>query len=349
MRGSAPGLALLLVLSAGCFGPEHLEPEQGGRDYQLQGEYANESYGAQVIALGHGRFRAVLHEGGLPGAGAGAGTDLPATATGRDDGQAVALRGDFDGALKDGTLRVHTAGGESAVMRRIERESPTLGAAPPAGAVVLFGKPDLAAFAEGKLDPRGFLAAGARTKERFGSFTPARRVPDARACPPADKGQARGNSGVYLQDRYEIQVLDSFGARVEGRRLRRDLRQAGAADERLAARPASGRATTSPSTPRASTRAARRDPRTRARRVLAERAQDPRRRRDRRADRRRRARTPGARPARVSRTTGTSSPTATSGSCRAESAHSRNGGMGTPSRIFSEKFSSVAARARSSM
>jgi hypothetical protein len=208
MRGSsALALALLLVLSAGCFGPEHLEPEQGGRDYGLQGEYANESFGAQVIALGHGRFHAALYEGGLPGDGAG--TGLPATATGRDDGQVVPLRGDFDGALKDGTLRVHTAEGESAVLRRIERESPTLGAAAPAGAVVLFGTPDLAAFAEGELDPRGYLAAGARTKERFGSFTV--HVEFRTPFMPDARGQFRGNSGVYLQDRYEIQVLDSFG------------------------------------------------------------------------------------------------------------------------------------------
>jgi len=28
---------------------------------------------------------------------------------------------------------------------------------------------------------------------------------------PNAKGQARGNSGVYLQGRYEVQVLDSYG------------------------------------------------------------------------------------------------------------------------------------------
>jgi hypothetical protein len=33
---------------------------------------------------------------------------------------------------------------------------------------------------------------------------------------PDKKGQARGNSGVYLQSRYEIQVLDSYGIREPG-------------------------------------------------------------------------------------------------------------------------------------
>ena len=28
---------------------------------------------------------------------------------------------------------------------------------------------------------------------------------------PKEKGQARGNSGVYVQGRYEVQVLDSYG------------------------------------------------------------------------------------------------------------------------------------------
>ncbi|HZN65475.1 MAG TPA: DUF1080 domain-containing protein [Tepidisphaeraceae bacterium] len=32
---------------------------------------------------------------------------------------------------------------------------------------------------------------------------------------PGDKGQGRGNSGVYLQGRYEVQVLDSYGIPID--------------------------------------------------------------------------------------------------------------------------------------
>ncbi len=200
------------ALSLACFGPEHLEPEAGGRDFALQGEYVGEGFGAQVVASGGGRFRAVLHAGGLPGAGAD--DAAPAVAHGRDDGDHVAFTGDFDGTLRDGTLRIQTAEGKPALLRRVVRESPSLGAAPPPGAVVLFvDGGDTAAFAEAKLDPRGFLAAGARTRDAFGSFDLHLefRVPFM----PDARGQWRGNSGVYLQGRYEVQVLDSFGHATE--------------------------------------------------------------------------------------------------------------------------------------
>ncbi|HEX2131074.1 MAG TPA: family 16 glycoside hydrolase [Actinophytocola sp.] len=49
-----------------------------------------------------------------------------------------------------------------------------------------------------------------RTKQAFGDFRlhVEFRVPQ---LPPDVTGQDRGNSGVYLQERYEIQILDSYG------------------------------------------------------------------------------------------------------------------------------------------
>ncbi len=96
---------------------------------------------------------------------------------------------------------------------------------PPEAAVVLFDGTDLSNWT--KLDggaPAWEVADAAMTvtagegdivsKEQFADFllhlefmTP--DMPDA-------TGQAKGNSGVFLQGRYEIQVLDSYGIDVPG-------------------------------------------------------------------------------------------------------------------------------------
>jgi hypothetical protein len=96
---------------------------------------------------------------------------------------------------------------------------------PPDTAVVLFDGKDLSNWT--KLDggaPAWEVADGAMTvtagggdivsREQFNDFllhlefmTP--DMPDA-------TGQAKGNSGVFLQGRYEIQVLDSYGIDVPG-------------------------------------------------------------------------------------------------------------------------------------
>jgi len=208
---SSSSLAAACAALIACFGPEHLEPGAGGRDFALQGEYTGAGFGAQVVARGDGRFLVSLHTGGLPGAGGDAAA--PAQAQGRYDGDAVTLLGDFDGTLRDGTLRVRTADGKNALLRRVMRESPTLEAVPPPNAVVLFDGNGISAFAEGKLDPRGFLAAGARTRDAFGSFE--LHVEFRTPFMPEASGQWRGNSGIYLQGRYEVQVLDSFGLSPE--------------------------------------------------------------------------------------------------------------------------------------
>jgi hypothetical protein len=91
---------------------------------------------------------------------------------------------------------------------------------PPSGAVVLFDGKSLDGWLkmDGKTPAAWKLVNGAMqsgggniiTKEKFGGSFKLHvefRVPYL----PTKKGQERGNSGVYLQGRYEVQVLDSYG------------------------------------------------------------------------------------------------------------------------------------------
>ncbi len=55
----------------------------------------------------------------------------------------------------------------------------------------------------------GLLIAGATSKQKFGDCQ--LHVEFLLPFMPASRGQARGNSGCYLQGRYEVQMLDSFG------------------------------------------------------------------------------------------------------------------------------------------
>ena len=180
----------------------YLEPEDAGRDFQLQGEYASPAsvHAVQVIALGDGKFRAVRLGGGLPGAGWNGRTR--AETHGRVEGDAVVFE---DGSrIEGGVFRL---GEEGPSLPRVERVSRTQGLPPPKGAIVL--SDPRGQHVEGEFDSRGLLAAGARSREGFQS---ARIHVEFRTpfMPDAD-AQARGNSGVYIQNRYEVQVLDSFG------------------------------------------------------------------------------------------------------------------------------------------
>jgi len=95
----------------------------------------------------------------------------------------------------------------------------TMGARPPEGAIVLLDEKGLQGWVQrdGKTPADWPVADGIatvghgdiQTKQRFGDFklhlefnVPYR---------PEARGQARGNSGVYLGGIYELQVLDSYG------------------------------------------------------------------------------------------------------------------------------------------
>ena len=191
----------------------------GDPDFKIQGEYAGElkspdggdaiKLGAQVIALGEGKFRAVGLHGGLPGEGWDGTTRLPIEGA-LKDGVATFTSDQVKAEIADGVMRVLSPTGDPlGELKKIERKSPTLGAKPPAGAIVLFDGSSAAAFSPGKKSDDGLLMAGAASKNKFGSCK--LHVEFLLPFMPTAEGQARGNSGCYLQGRYEVQMLDSFG------------------------------------------------------------------------------------------------------------------------------------------
>ncbi|MBI2950146.1 MAG: DUF1080 domain-containing protein [Verrucomicrobia bacterium] len=190
-----------------------LDPSKAGKDYLDQGEYKNDWGGIQIIALGEGNFRMVTYRGGLPGDGWD--QEFKTETPGKRDGSKIVFAGEnnYRAELLNGKITIHTADGGPYTMEKTERKSPTLGAKPPAGAVVLFDGTNADAWADGHLDERHLLPAGCKSKQSFNNFTA--HFEFLLPFKPLGRGQDRGNSGVYLQDRYEVQVLDSFGLKGE--------------------------------------------------------------------------------------------------------------------------------------
>lgn len=215
-------VALLLVCGvviAADGGSAITDPKEAGPDFGIQGEYLGnfdlgdgieQKFGLQVISLGDGRYRGVAYFGGLPGAGWDRFTKLQTESETTDDGTVKLVANEGYAVIKDGKVTVYTIDEqEIGALERIERESPTAGAEPPEGAIVLFDGSHADEWDGGTLTADGLLAGGCTSKRTFNDFT--LHLEFRTPYMPAAKGQARGNSGVYLQDRYELQILDSFG------------------------------------------------------------------------------------------------------------------------------------------
>jgi len=180
-----------------------LKAEDAGPDFKIQGEYKGAGWGAQVVALGDGKFDVYFLEGGLPGDGWNQKTRVKAPAS-TAEGKVSFASEKFTGTV-DG--RKVAAG--DVVLERVERTSPTEGAKPPEGATVLefLAKGKDAPFVDGLLNAAG--TGGFFSKSKHGSVK--LHIEFLLSFMPHGRGQGRSNSGVYLAGRHECQVLDSFG------------------------------------------------------------------------------------------------------------------------------------------
>ncbi len=194
-------------------------------DFLTQGEYegsivlnsGEKKVGLQVVARGDGNFEGRFLFGGLPGAGW--------------DGKegALKLKGKAESGkttLTDGTLKIEIANGEAIVkdgmkidakLKKVTRKSETLGAAPPKDAVVLFGNAkDSEKWNGGKIvkvSDGEFLGVNVRSKDKFKGYN--LHLEFRLGWMPRATGQGRSNSGLYVGDQYECQILDSFGLKGE--------------------------------------------------------------------------------------------------------------------------------------
>ncbi len=162
-------------------------------DFLLQGEYTGTIEGKaaaiQAADLDSGSFLVAIYQGGLPGAGW--------------DKSAIVSKKLDRAALKALVMD----------LEKVDRVSETMGKKAPKGAKVIFAG-EANPLIKGTVKD-GLLWPPAQTTQPVGSFSLhiEFRLPFKPARPPSN--QDRGNSGVYIFNNYECQVLDSFALDYE--------------------------------------------------------------------------------------------------------------------------------------
>src|ERR1041384_5096471 len=140
-------------------------------------------------------------------------------------GALAALNGDgWSGVIADGHFKA-SKGGEQFDLQHLTRTTPTLGARPPKGAVVLFDGRNLDAWA--KKDGKNWLREDGPARWKLVEGGAVEVVPAADCLITKQKfGDCKihvefrtlgapCNSGVYLQTRYEVNINETYG-RLDG-------------------------------------------------------------------------------------------------------------------------------------
>jgi len=208
----------VLVAGAACAGaPSDLEV-QGTYEGVWKAEKAEGKLEADVVALGDNAYKVYATQYV---------NDKPASKAeldGKAEGDKLVFAGkvgnvDWEGVYAPGEVRGRIGQDATFEIKRIVKEPPTLGKKPPEGAVALLDGKSFDNVTkrnkteEWKLVGEGGVEVargGIRTAGAFeGSFDA--HIEFRCNFKPAARGQGRGNSGFYLPNGTEIQVLDSFG------------------------------------------------------------------------------------------------------------------------------------------
>lgn len=195
-------------------------PSTSYPSFAVQGEYQGwmvvdgrqQDYSLQVVGTGKNKVRAVLLIGKLPGLGTREFSSASFDGAIQEDGK-------LDLSSESGITLIYHAGsaqfiqtspkGETlAQFTKVQRVSPTMGLAPPENAMVLFGE-EAQHLNGAETDAEGLLTVGSITDFPVNGFQ--LHLEFKIPYQPNKSQQGRGNSGVYIQRRYEIQILDSFG------------------------------------------------------------------------------------------------------------------------------------------
>lgn len=179
----------------------------------LQGEKVDPDIAAQVVALGAGKYCIRL----VPKLDMRCPPLVVVETTCSGDAMAFE-EGGYYGQIKGDRFTGGRGKGKSTFeMKKVTRLSPTLGLEPPAGAIVLFDGSGLDQWqspqgCEVLDDGSMMIGPKGKTLVSKGTFTDVKLHVEFRTpFMPKARGQQRGNSGVFLQDVYEVQILDSYG------------------------------------------------------------------------------------------------------------------------------------------
>ena len=208
--------------------------------FNIQGEYLwpakNRAF--QVIARGADKFDVIGYQDGLPGNGWDRSKARFFASAELKDGKLVLApqrmhiprKGEdadlifndeqkatpMSAEIKDGKY-ILNFGGEIE-LQKVDRESETLGMKAPEGAIVLFDGKDCGWF-DGKFNLSDAQKDAFWSEARFKPFERGKsytlHIEFMLSFMPNATGQGRSNSGVYIQEEYECQVLDSFGLEGE--------------------------------------------------------------------------------------------------------------------------------------